>query len=243
MNVILALHGFLGSPRDFDPLATAFAKWNTGYEIIAVDYTNLRGLTPDVSLDRWGENFNLWSQKNYSKKKKVIMGYSQGGRLALHAVEKNSTIWSKAILLSTNPGLQSPEEKKSRKENDLRWSHRFQNVDFDRVVKEWNAQGVFMNSQSEPVRRVEDFDSELLGKALTHWSLAEQKDFRKNESVFKTSGFWMAGEFDNKYKDLILGLKQLEMPIQTAIVEGASHRLMLDQPEKTAEYLKSFLQE
>jgi 2-succinyl-6-hydroxy-2,4-cyclohexadiene-1-carboxylate synthase len=242
MNVILALHGFLGSPRDFDPLRAAFSKSNTGFDIIPVDYTNLRGLTPDVTLDRWGENFNLWAQKNHPRGKKVILGYSQGGRLALHAVEKNPQIWSRAVYLSTHPGLASAEEKKSRRESDLRWSQRFQNVDFDRVVKEWNAQAVFVNSSSEPVRKGADYDSTVLGKALTQWSLSQQKDFRQVEAIFKVQSLWMAGELDKKYKELLQELEKIEKPLETAIVEGASHRLMLDEPECVAEYMKDFLQ-
>ncbi len=242
MGVILALHGFLGMPQDFEALQAGFAELNTGYQIVPVDYTNLRGLTPDVGFDRWGENFNLWAHKNFPNKKKVILGYSQGGRLALHSVAQNPKAWAGAVYLSTNPGLCSDSEKIARKDGDLRWSQRFQTVDFDRVVKEWNAQAVFTDSKSEPARKGCDFDSGILAKALTHWSLANQKDFRKNEEIFKIQNLWMAGELDKKYCSLVQELEAIDKPLQTAIVEGASHRVMLDQPLRVAEYLQLFLQ-
>lgn len=242
MGVILALHGFLGMPQDFEALKTGFEEMNTGYQIVPVDYTNLRGLTPDVGFDRWGENFNLWAHKNFPNKKKVILGYSQGGRLALHSVAQNPKAWAGAVYLSTNPGLASDSEKLARKDGDLRWSQRFQTVDFDRVVKEWNAQAVFTDSKSEPTRKGCDYDAGLLAKALTHWSLANQKDFRKNEEIFKIQNLWIAGELDKKYCGLVQELESIDKPLQTAIVEGASHRVMLDQPKRVAEYLKLFLQ-
>ncbi len=76
-KTIFALHGFLGVPQDWDWLKLS------GFQIIPVDYMNTRGLTPDTPLDKWGENFNLWSQhigpdraftqsKNYGKFKTAI---------------------------------------------------------------------------------------------------------------------------------------------------------------------------
>lgn len=230
-------------PQDFASLQSGLAELDSRYQLVPVDYTNLRGLTPDVGLDRWGENFNLWAHKKFPQKKKVILGYSQGGRLALHSVAQNPKAWAGAVYLSTNPGLSSESEKQVRKDVDLRWSQRFQTVDFDRVVKEWNAQAVFSNSKVVPPSRIgSDFDSGVLAKALTHWSLSNQRDFRKDENIFKIPNIWMAGQSDQKYCEIIRELESIQKPVQTAILDGASHRLMFDQPHIVAKNLSLFLQ-
>jgi 2-succinyl-6-hydroxy-2,4-cyclohexadiene-1-carboxylate synthase len=202
---------------------------------------NIRGLTPDVNLERWGENFNLWAERNFPRRKKLIMGYSQGGRLALHAVAQNPNLWAGAIYLSTNPGLATIEEKKVRKESDQKWAQRFQNVEFERVVHDWNQQSIFSHSSVEPIRSAQNYDVMTLAKALTQWSVAQQKDFKTIAPIFQIQNLWLAGELDSKYVHLLEELEQTEKPLQTAVVEGASHRLIFDQPQRTAEYIRTFL--
>lgn len=242
MKVILALHGFLGIPQDFLRLANLVAEKQKDYVLVPVDYMNIRGLTPEVPLERWGENFNLWVAKNYSRAShKIILGYSQGGRLALQAVKQNPKSWGASIFLSTNPGLRGSEERVKRRDSDQRWAQRFQSVDFSTVVREWNSQAVFLNSKNEPQRLAKDYDSRILSKALTQWSLANQIDFRLEPAVFEIPNLWIAGELDEKYVQIVHELEQQGRNLSSAIIEGASHRLFVDAPEAVCAVLNQFI--
>ncbi|MEO0375535.1 MAG: hypothetical protein AAF329_13095 [Cyanobacteria bacterium P01_A01_bin.17] len=44
----------------------------------------------------------------------VVLGYSLGGRLALHAVLHNPELWEGAIATSTSPGLSSLEDRQGQ---------------------------------------------------------------------------------------------------------------------------------
>ncbi len=82
---IIALHGFLGSPRDFD-----------GFDAL--------GITIPPSLD----DFNI-------PKGAILMGYSMGGRIALQLAKQNPGHFSGLILISANPGLKKHQIQEREK--------------------------------------------------------------------------------------------------------------------------------
>jgi 2-succinyl-6-hydroxy-2,4-cyclohexadiene-1-carboxylate synthase len=235
MKVVLALHGFLGLPSDWSEIQQEFHRIQDEYKLVPVDYMNLRGLTPDVPLERWGENFCLWAERNFPRVKKVVAGYSLGGRLALHAFHSKPAMWSQAFFLSTDPGLKSDVEKKTRRESDQRWAQRFQNVDFESVVREWNAQPVFENCKKEPVRLAKDYDSEILAKAISQWSPGRQQDFSDSEILKTYPSLWLAGQLDPKFVSILENLVSTCKCLESKIITESSHRLLIEQPASVAQ--------
>lgn len=232
-KTIFALHGFMGIPKDWE-----FLKIQN-CEVIAVDYMNIRGLTPDVDLERWGENFNLWAEKKSPMSDRYLVGYSLGGRLALQAIKNAPVKWKKSVLISTNPGLVDPIEKNQRKETDERWAQRFLTMDFERVVREWNSQAVFVNSKHEPVRDLKNYDSDLLAKSLINWSVSKQLNFLSTPSFLDSKQLWIAGEYDSKYVEIVQRIQEANDNVLISIVSGASHRVLFDQPEVAAKVIEN----
>jgi 2-succinyl-6-hydroxy-2,4-cyclohexadiene-1-carboxylate synthase len=224
-KAIFALHGFLGVPTDWNFLD------KLGIEVIKVDYMNIRGLTPDSPLERWGENFNLWVEKNYPGYERHLLGYSMGGRLAMQSLANKQKNWKSATFISSNFGLIEEQQKNIRIQEDQRWAQKFLTYEFSTVVREWNSQSVFINSQQEPVRNEKDYQEQLLAKCLTHWSLGNQKYFFEELVQINIPQLWLAGLSDSKYVDLIRKLEGQSPLIQTRVVKDASHRVIFDQPE------------
>jgi 2-succinyl-6-hydroxy-2,4-cyclohexadiene-1-carboxylate synthase len=224
-KIVFCLHGFLGLPEDWD-----FLK-DPSFETVAVDFMNVRGLTPDSSLERWGENFNLWVDKKYPHCEKHLIGYSMGGRLAMHALLSNFKNWSSAAFVSSHYGLTDEHEKQSRWQQDQRWSQKFLTYDFNTVIREWNAQPVFENSTNEPKREEKNYDVELLAKCLTNWSVSKQKYLLPELEKTKVPQLWMAGEYDKKYSALVSNLAN------HLIVPQSAHRL-LGTPFPFHEYMR-----
>lgn len=222
---IFTLHGFLGRPADWN-----FLK-SDRYELVAVDYMNIRGLTPDSSLERWGDNFNIWAEKNYPKHEKHLIGYSQGGRLAQQAVTQKSVKWKSVVFISSNYGLEDEDQKKHRISEDQRWAQKFLTYDFSTVLREWNAQAVFKGTSNEPTRIQKDYEIELLAKCFTAWSLGRQKYLFHDLLNLQIPQLWLAGEFDSKYIELFEKLKGKSERIKVLTVKNASHRAIFDQPE------------
>ena len=96
---IYALHGFLGLPSDW-------AEFN-GLEGVSLFDTRLPA--PSAGLTQWGKAFNAFAEPG-----SLLLGYSLGGRLALHALCDNPGRWQGAILISAHPGLRCSKEKETR---------------------------------------------------------------------------------------------------------------------------------
>lgn len=240
-TVVFALHGFLGRPEDWSPLFQAMRADCSELLGVAVPYMDIRGLTPDVPLDRWGENFCIWANKQYPKSKKILLGYSMGGRLALHAAASRPEMWDKVILLSTHFGLNSDSEKRLRRDEDQRWAYKFLNADFKTVMDEWNRLPVFFGSRSEPERTAEQFEVELLAKALSQWSVSKQKCFLEDKSWVRENALWIAGENDSKYVNFLKVIGDTLPKHKINIIADSGHRVHFDQTELLADVILKFV--
>ncbi len=124
---IWALSGFLGLPRDWDFLQCP--------HLVGVDYQNFCL----NSLSAWGQDFNCWINQQHSQAN-IIMGYSLGGRMALHALIEQPQLWHAAIIISTHTGLKKQRERQKRLNQDQMWAERFEKEPWNSLIRDWNAQ-------------------------------------------------------------------------------------------------------
>jgi 2-succinyl-6-hydroxy-2,4-cyclohexadiene-1-carboxylate synthase len=215
------LHGFLGRPADFSSL---------NLDLQAVDYLRIPQLSAKVPLSQWGENFCAY----VGGKENILIGYSQGGRLALHALKANPSIWAGVVLISTNPGV-SDSEKAGRLENDQKWADQFLKDEFEKVLHTWNQQSVFTGSKTEPVRTAEDYSKEDLANCLVNWSVAKQEDFRFFLQDNSVPIHYLCGESDAKYCSIGEQLVLINSKIKKTVIPNAGHRLLFDSPAAVRE--------
>ncbi len=238
---IWALHGFLGLPSDFDSLKSACLKWNPDLSWHSVDYLRIRELSPGGTLSEWGAAFNQYVQsQSLASEKPVLIGYSQGGRLAMQALMDKPSLWSAAILISSNTGIKA-SEKLQRQQNDREWAQRFLAENFQKTVEKWNAQSVFQGSREEPQRREADYNRRQLADCLTQWSVANQEDFSSHLSKIQIPILYVAGDQDAKYCQIGQSLSQKQTNLELQVVASSGHRVLFDQPEALAQSICQFL--
>jgi 2-succinyl-6-hydroxy-2,4-cyclohexadiene-1-carboxylate synthase len=228
------LHGFLGLPSDWDILTEYYLpikKW------ISVDL--FRNYLPSTDLQTWGNAFNSLAQSSKSASK-VLIGYSMGGRLALHALEQNPGLWNGAILISTHLGLQSIEEKERRIKSDQAWAKRFQTESWNTLIEAWNSQAIFQNSISLK-RKEKDFNRNSLVNSLDNWSLGYQKDFKETMQNIPLPILWIAGSKDLPYAKQAQSLRFRHPLSKICIVPNAGHRVLWDQPQDCRQQIHQFL--
>ena len=237
--IISALHGFLGRPEDFDAFAGQLKP--LGGSFGAVDYLKVRELSPENDFKSWGANFNHYVQtQNPSAKKRVLVGYSLGGRLALHAVQNNPALWSGLVLISANPGIPI-WERAERLARDQDWAKEFETKNFGKILQEWNAQPIFQGSVSESVRKESDYNRHILAKCLTQWSVGHQEDFREFLKTTAVPVMYISGARDVKYVSIGENLKKTNSRIQVSSIANAGHRVLFDQPQILGELINKFV--
>jgi len=235
-SVVFALHGFLGQGSDWQLVQNESVGLNTKW------------ITPDL-FSKWSlpvtdfESYvdSLMSIKELtaaSPAKKIFLGYSLGGRLGLHILKKYAQRFDHFVFISTNPGLQSVDEKMARLQNDLVWADKILNSSWNNFLDTWNAQGVFSKNDPEPVRDAREFDTQKLALSMDLWSLGRQQDFRSVIAQYQNKISWLVGEHDTKFSEIASDLAQKKILLGfNKIFSG--HRILFSNPSEINKILKN----
>lgn len=196
--MIVALHGFLGRPADWDFLRDA------GFDVDARELDD---------IPRSGD---------------TILGYSMGGRLALHALFDGAT-YKRAVIISSGLGIEGERERAARREEDEKWARRFESEDWETVMRDWNAQPLFGGHVR--VRRERDYDRRGVVKALRDYSPATLPPLAPRLHEIEIPVLWIAGERDAKYVAEAARAVSLLPNGELWICPSAAHRVPWEQPD------------
>ncbi len=229
--MIVAIHGFLGLPSDWSliPFETDIIPvnlWN--------DFRELNLKDGDDAFGSWAERF--LDSIRAMKTKPTLLGYSLGGRLALHVLFRRPALFAAGIIVSAHPGLTSDQARRERFRNDEMWSRRFAQDSWETVLRDWNAQKSLQAPpadgapESIPLRRDEhDFDRGLLSRAMRSWSLARQADLRSAIHECPVPLTFVNGGLDTKFRELVAQLAMTRSQSHI-VIPNAGHRVPWDQP-------------
>lgn len=222
---IAALPGFLGQPEDWDRFSSL--------PIHPYDLWKQENLLP---FNPWADQFN---KKHASSQ--VLMGYSLGGRLALHALLANPAHWRAAIFFSTHPGLTTEEERIQRLQKDLLWKKKFLHSSWEHLIEEWNSQPVFDDGSLPPARK-EEGNRLLWAEALDLWSLGRQEDLRQRLSRLSVPILWILGERDVKFIEASASLSFAHPLSKIVVVPKVGHRILWQANKKLVKLIQTFLE-
>lgn len=217
---IVALHGFLGVPNDFKQLALN--------NVIAPSIYNF----PMTTFVQWAKRFNRSLPKSC-----IMMGYSMGGRLALHCLLQNPQQFKAAIIIAAHPGLSNDKQKLDRVRGDYEWGERFKFLPWKELISSWNQNGVLQSSY--PInRREEDYSRTSLAHCLRYFSLGKQQAVSHQISQLSMPILWLAPKeeservteitFKNPYSELVF------------FSEGG-HRFIFEKPDVVSDKIRRFL--
>lgn len=226
VGIVGALHGFLGQGSDWDHVKhhAADFKWHT----------------PSLFAPGAHDDGSFKCLGSFTEKK-IFVGYSLGGRIGLSILKNQPQLFDHFIFVSVNPGFKE-EDTKSRIErinSDADWANKISTTNWDAFLKEWNSQSVFKNSTgSEPVRRAEDYNLQLLQNGLKKWSLGQQPDYSDLIRENKAHITWVVGSNDEKFVAMSEDLKK-KNSIDSYVKIESGHRIPFDSPKKLADIIKS----
>lgn len=227
---IHALHGFLGLPTDWDVFNLS--------NLHAYDLLN-------PTIDPTTEGFWTWANRfnNSTKSHGILMGYSLGGRLAMHALLENPTKWKAGIIISSHVGFKTEKEKISRVQADSAWAERFEKEPWEKVLHDWNAQSVFGGVDFPLLRHENQFSRKHLADLLRVCSRGYQDDLLHAIQNFQRPILWMGGKLDPNFVRAAKELHFAHPLSRVEIIEDAAHRVPWEQPEKFLKTIQSFIDE
>jgi 2-succinyl-6-hydroxy-2,4-cyclohexadiene-1-carboxylate synthase len=212
---IVALHGFLGRGADWDFLREA------GFDVTSPDL--FRSPTLPRLDDLRGD---------------ALLGYSLGGRLALHALLAGAR-FSRAVIVSAGLGIEEDAARAARRIIDERWAQRLEHDAWSDVLRDWNAQPLF-GGRDLP-RDERHYDRRALAAALREWSPAVLPPVASRLHELALPILFVAGADDAKYVAEAERAASLVQRGEVFIVEHAAHRVPWEQPRAFAARLRAFL--
>lgn len=150
LPVILFLHGFLGSSKDYAPL---LVELSATFHCIAVDlpgHGNTQADQYDLASTAHGL-MTLLGQLGIDRPSGLV-GYSLGGRIALYLALHYPACWAKVLLESASAGLASATARQERQQRDLAIARKLRqpDLDFAQFIHNWYRQPVFQGTATHP---------------------------------------------------------------------------------------------
>ena len=238
MIALWCLHGFLGNGGDWVFLEEALSR-EGGIRIHRPDLLAAPGEVR--SFPYWARKFN--ARAAGAEGTPILLGYSMGGRLALHCLLQPGAPWRGAVLVSAHPGLDSEEERRERLARDETWARRFEEDPWEEILADWNSQPVFQGRNPLPARREADFSRQALARALRVWSLGNQGPLLERLHQLEVPLLWIAGREDPPYLRLGERAARGNRRIRFVSLPGAGHRLPWEAPLPFLRQVRDFLGE
>lgn len=224
------LHGAVGQAADWQGFAVP------GWAVKRVDLWRFLACCP-MSMPEFGRALN--EEARAVKGKRVIIGYSMGARLALHALLDGGP-WDAAVLVSPNPGLESEAERAGRREGDAEWASRALSGEWPEFLDAWNAQPVLAASNERSPLSAH-FRREV-ARSFIDWSLGVQEPLWGRFGEIACPVLWCTGGHDGKFTALGARAVPLLKDGELWVAPGAGHRVPWDAAEAFEQRVGEFLE-
>ncbi len=215
--MIWALHGAFGDAEDWAALAL----------VLGTDQFSAIDLWADehsLPLGDWAQAFN--QRVSEVDPSPVLLAYSMGARLGLHALIADSHMWRGAILVSPHPGLSEEKDRLTRREIDGRWTEKFDDLSWREFWRDWTGQPVL----AEQGERLLPLDRKARRRGIDLWSLSRQADLRPEFGRIECPVVWVTGERDSKFTAIAAAAVPLISRARHVIVPDVGHRVPWDAP-------------
>jgi 2-succinyl-6-hydroxy-2,4-cyclohexadiene-1-carboxylate synthase len=235
---LLLLHGFTGSVRAWEDVAPL---WLGSATVVRVDLIG-HGLSPSPPDPAW-YTFEHATQDLLELLDRLgltrvdLLGYSMGGRVALHFAVSAAHRVRRLILESASPGIEDPAERARRVVSDDALAERIQRNGISAFVEEWEQQPLLAPAAhvSETIRsrqhqlRVQN-DPLGLANSLRGMGAGQQQPLWSHLAALNLPVDLIVGENDTRYCAVARRMQTALAHATLTIVPEAGHTVHVDQP-------------
>ena len=235
-EVVTLLHGFTLNGSSWDELVS---KMPAGWRWLQPD---LRGFTMDGCAHDLAE---MWDDLGVERSH--VVGYSMGGRLALHVAVRLPERTRSLFTIGAHAGLEQ-EARAARVEADEALAKRIERKGVDSFVRYWEALPMFAGIS----RRGPQFLAGLhamrmantpagLAASLRGMGAGAMEPLWDRLSALTCPSTFVAGEQDSTFVTHAQRLNGLVAGSRLRVVPDSGHSVQFEQPDTTAEILADHL--
>lgn len=233
---LVLVHGFTQTARCWGPFGIDLAAT---HDVVAVDAPG-HGRSSAVRADL-SEGAELLGAVGG---RATYVGYSMGGRLALHLALAHPYLVDRLVLIGATAGIDAEGERAERRRADERLADHLEDVGVDAFLEEWLAQPLFAGLSPDAACLPERRRNSAAGLAasLRLAGTGTQRPLWDELSRLTMPVLLLVGDQDRKFTALAERMASAIGPRATiCAVAGAGHSVHLEAPTLTATLLGQWL--
>ncbi len=246
-NLVL-LHGFMGSGKSFQHLIP-----------------DLKTFCNPITIDLLGHGETEGSEMHYrfSAKEQIadvnkliseqlhlplfLLGYSMGGRLALHLALHRPDLYKGLILESTTFGIESKQERQARQELDATRADSIMG-NFEQFLQSWKNMPMFSSSAQNIEIETQHFEIQReqnplwMNNSLLGFGTGTMPCVKDKLASIPTHVQLLAGAKDFKFVGIMNAMLKDLNDAKLDVIKDSGHRVHLDQPEAYISIIRDFIE-
>lgn len=235
---LVLVHGFTQSGRSWGRLGEALGD---RFHVTALDAPGHgRSATAEADL---AEGAGLMAAA--APGPALWLGYSMGGRYALHVALRHPEQVRALVVVSATGGIDDAEERAERRRADEALAERAESGELEDFVRWWLQQPMFSSLPSGSAEIASRLEGSTAGLAssLRRAGTGSQEPLWDQLSALSMPVLVVAGERDQKYAALGRRLADtIGANALMRVVDGAGHACHLEYPDRFLAVVASFLE-
>ncbi len=248
---LVLLHGFTGSAANWSEHAGVFAASFTTYAIDLIGHGRSES-PPDPDryrVERCVDDLTVLFDR-LGIEATGLLGYSMGGRVALHLALAVPERVRALVLESASPGIDDPVERAARVRSDEALADAIERDGLEAFVDRWENLPLFASQRGLPLdvqrrHRARRLRNNPLGLAnsLRGMGAGAMEPVWKRLGTLRMPALLIVGDLDEKYVRLANEMGQSMPNARVIVVPGAGHAVHLEAPELYDRTLSPWLAE
>lgn len=168
----------------------------------------------------------------------TLVGYSMGGRIALHTALTQPGLVERLVLIGASPGIADPAEREARRRADEELARRIEAIGVEAFAEEWGAQALFAGQEARvaAAAHADRLRNTAAGLAAALRGLGtgvmEPLWGRLGELTMPVT--LVVGERDAKFRAIAEQMAAAIAGSRVELIAGAGHAVQLEQPDRVA---------
>jgi 2-succinyl-6-hydroxy-2,4-cyclohexadiene-1-carboxylate synthase len=239
---VVALHGFTHTGKQFHEIARSLP-----YHLIAPDLPG-HGVHATFPCDIDSVvRFVGDTVVEHTTPPAPLLGYSQGGRIALLVAIARPDLVSRLVLVSATAGIDDPSQRKRRAELDRNLAGSIVADGIEAFLDDWTSRpmtstghlGATRRATDRAIRRANTADG--LAAALIGYGQGAQPSVWDDLADVRCPTLLISGATDPTYTVIAAAMAERMADARTVVIPGAGHNPILDAPGPVAGAISGFL--
>ncbi len=239
-RAVVLLHGFAGSSDDWTTVAEELV--DAGYAVAGIDLPGHGATEIPAEAHRFGMHETIRDLLAIAAALGLgvphWIGYSMGGRVALHVGVGHPEAAASLILESTSPGIATVADRSQRRAEDDALASAIESRGIAWFVDSWEAVPLFETQRRLPraildaqrARRLANRPAGLAG-SLRGLGQGAQEYIGGRLAALARPTLLLAGALDSKYSALGRRMAHDISGAELAVIPDAGHNIHLERPE------------